>query len=181
MIDSYRNNTIHVALFVIGLMGSIFGGFVSVVAAQSPMEMMQGMMMGGGDADGNMTEMKANILKQFNRGTLEIEMPIMCTTPAQVLESLSGMFGNATDIDGNATDIDGNATDISGILESLSGMFGNATDTGDNATKQMMMMEMMQVQNMTEQELKEEMNSLMCVPMTDENMTQSMIEGGMMQ
>jgi hypothetical protein len=27
----------------------------------------------------------------------------MCTTPAQVLESLSGMFGNATDIDGNAT------------------------------------------------------------------------------
>jgi hypothetical protein len=150
MIDSYRNNTIHVALFVIGLMGSIFGGFVSVVAAQSPMEMMQGMMMAGGDADGNMTEMKANILKQFNRGTLEIEMPIMCTTPAQVLESLSGMFGNAT-------------------------------DTGDNATKQMMMMEMMQVQNMTEQELKEEMNSLMCVPMTDENMTQSMIEGGMMQ
>jgi hypothetical protein len=173
MIDSYRNNTIHVALFVIGLMGSIFGGFVSVVAAQSPMEMMQGMMMAGGDADGNMTEMKANILKQFNRGTLEIEMPIMCTTPAQVLESLSGMFGNATDIDGNATD-------ISGILESLSGMFGNATDTGDNATKQIMMMEMMQVQNMTEQELKEEMNSLMCVPMTDENMTQSMIEGGMM-
>ena len=44
--DFYRNNTIHVALFVIGLMGSIFGGFVSVVAAQSPMEMMQGMMMG---------------------------------------------------------------------------------------------------------------------------------------
>jgi hypothetical protein len=150
MIDFYRNNIIHVALFVIGLMGSIFGGFVSVVAAQSPMEMMQGMMMGGGDADGNMTEMKANILKQFNRGTLEIEMPIMCTTPAQVLESLSGMFVNAT-------------------------------DTGDNVTKQMMMMEMMQVQNMTEQELKEEMNSLMCVPMTDENMTQSMIEGGMMQ
>ena len=47
MFDFYRNNTIHVALFVIGLMGSIFGGFVSVVAAQSPMEMMQGMMMGG--------------------------------------------------------------------------------------------------------------------------------------
>jgi hypothetical protein len=94
--------------------------------------------------------MKTSILKQFNRGTLQIEMPIMCTTPSQVLESLSGMFDNAT-------------------------------DTGDNATKQMMMMEMMQVQNMTEQELKEEMNPLMCVPMTDENMTQSMIEGGMMQ
>jgi hypothetical protein len=61
-------------------------------------------------------------------------------------------------------------------------MFGNATYIDGNATKQMMMMmEMMQVQNMTEQELKEEMNSLMCVPMTDENMTQSMIEGGMMQ
>ena len=120
--------------------------------------------------------MKANILKQFNRGTLEIEteIPIMCTTPAQVLESLSGMFGNATDIDGNATD-------ISGILESLSGMSGNATNTGDNATKQMMMMEMMQGQNMTEQELKEEMNSLVCMPMTDENMTESMMVGGMMQ
>jgi hypothetical protein len=75
----------------------------------------------------------------------------------------------------------GNATDTKGILESLSGMFGNATDTGGNATKQMMMMEMMQEQNMTEQDLKEEMNSLLCVPMTDENMTQSMIKGGMMQ
>src|SRR5918996_5155634 len=120
MIDFYRN-TIHIALFVIGLMGSIFGGFVSVAATQSPMEMMQGMMMVG-DADGNMTEMKANISKLFNRGTLEIEMPIMCTTPAQVLESLSGMFGNATDIDGNAT--------------------------------KQMMMEMMEQQNMTEQEMK---------------------------
>jgi hypothetical protein len=166
MIDSYRN-TIHVALFVVGLMGSIFAGFVSVAAAQSQMEIMQGMMMGG-DADGsNMTGLKANILKQFKKGTLEIKMPIMCTTPSQVLESLSGMFGNATD--------------TKGILESLSGMFGNATDTGGNATKQMMMMEMMQEQNMTEQDLKEEMNSLLCVPMTDENMTQSMIKGGMMQ
>ena len=130
-------------------MGSIFSGFVLVAAAQSPMEMMQGMIMGG-DADSNMTEMKANILKQFKKGTLEIKMPIMCTTPAQVLESLSGMFGNVT-------------------------------DTGGNATKQMMMMEMTQEQNMTEQDLKEEMNSLLCVPMTDENMTQSMIKGGMMQ
>jgi hypothetical protein len=84
------------------------------------------------------------------KGTLEIEMPIMCTTPAQVLESLSGMFGNATDTDGNAT-------------------------------KQMMMEMMMEQQNMTEQELKEEMNSLTCMPMTDENMTQSMMDAGMMQ
>jgi hypothetical protein len=147
MIDFYRN-TIHIALFVIGLMGSIFGGFVSVAATQSPMEMMQGMMMVG-DADGNMTEMKANISKLFNRGTLEIEMPIMCTTPAQVLESLSGMFGNATDIDGNAT--------------------------------KQMMMDMMEQQNMTEQEMKEEMNSPVCMPMTDENITQSMMHGTMMQ
>ena len=40
---------------------------MSVAATQSPMEMMQGMMMVG-DADGNMTEMKANITKLFNRG-----------------------------------------------------------------------------------------------------------------
>lgn len=60
------------------------------------------------------------------------------------------------------------------ILESLSGMLGNAT-------KQMMMMEMMHGQNMTEQELKEEMNSLVCMPVTDENMTESMMVGSMMQ
>jgi hypothetical protein len=37
-----------------------------------------------------------------------------------------------------------------------------------------MMMEM-------EQELKEEMNSLVCMPMTDENMTQTMMHGAMMK
>lgn len=141
MIDSYRN-TLYVALFVVGLMGSIFTGFVSIAAAQSPMEKMMQSMMMGGDADLNLTEMKANILKQFNRGTLEIKMPIMCTTPAQILESLSGMFGNAT---------------------------------------KQMMMKMMEQQNITEQEWKEEMNSLVCMPMTDENMTQSMMQGAMMQ
>ena len=67
------------------------------------------------------------------------------------------------------------------ILESLSGMLGNATNTGDNATKQMMMMEMMHGQNMTEQELKEEMNSFVCMPVTDENMTESMMVGSVMQ
>jgi hypothetical protein len=165
MIDSYRN-ILYVALFVVGLMGSIFTGFVSIAAAQSPMEKMMQSMMMGGDADLNLTEMKANILKQFNRGTLEIKMPIMCTTPAQILESLSGMFGNSTDTDGNATD-------TMGILESLSGMFGNSTEQ--------MMMKMMEQQNITQQELKEEMNSLVCMPMTDENMTQSMMQGAMMQ
>lgn len=141
MIDSYRN-ILYVALFVVGLMGSIFTGFVSIAAAQSPMEKMMQSMMMGGDADLNLTEMKANILKQFNRGTLEIKMPIMCTTPAQILESLSGMFGNSTE---------------------------------------QMMMKMMEQQNITQQELKEEMNSLVCMPMTDENMTQSMMQGAMMQ
>jgi hypothetical protein len=139
---------------------------VSIAAAQSPMEKTMQSMMMGGDADLNLTEMKANILKQFNRGTLEIKMPIMCTTPAQILESLSGMFGNSTDTDGNATD-------TMGILESLSGMFGNSTEQ--------MMMKMMEQQNITQQELKEEMNSLVCMPMTDENMTQSMMQGAMMQ
>jgi hypothetical protein len=164
MIDPYRN-TIYVALFFVGLMGSIFAGFVSIAAAQSPIEMIQSMMMGG-DADGNMTGMEANISKLFTKGTLE--MPIMCTTPAQLLELLPpGIFGNATD--------------TNGILESLSGIFGNATDTNGNATdtngnatEQMMM-------QMIEQELKEEMNSLVCMPMRDENMTQSMMHGAMIQ
>jgi hypothetical protein len=164
MIDPYRN-TIYVALFFVGLMGSIFAGFVSIAAAQSPIEMIQSMMMGG-DADGNMTGMEANISKLFTKGTLE--MPIMCTTPAQLLELLP-------------PDSFGNATDTNGILESLSGIFGNATDTNGNATdtngnatEQMMM-------QMIEQELKEEMNSLVCMPMRDENITQSMMHGAMIQ
>jgi hypothetical protein len=45
----------------------------------------------------------------------------------------------------------------------------------------MMMMEMMHGQNMTEQELKEEMNSFVCMPVTDENMTESMMVGSVMQ
>jgi hypothetical protein len=57
----------------------------------------------------------------------------------------------------------------------------HCSNTGDNATKQMMLMEMMHGQNMTEQELKEEMNSLVCMPVTDENMTESMMVGSMMQ
>jgi hypothetical protein len=164
MIDPYRN-TIYVALFFVGLMGSIFAGFVSIAAAQSPIEMIQSMMMGG-DADGNITGMEANISKLYTKGTLE--MPIMCTTPAQLLELLPpGIFGNATD--------------TNGILESLSGIFGNATDTNGNATDtngnatEQMMMEMI------EQELKEEMNSLVCMPMRDENITQSMMHGAMIQ
>jgi hypothetical protein len=181
MIDPYKN-TIYVALFFVGLMGSIFAGFVSIAAAQSPIEMIQSMMMGG-DADGNMTGMEANISKLFTKGTLE--MPIMCTTPAQLLELVPpGIFGNATDTNGileSLSGIFGNATDTNGILESLSGIFGNATDTNGNATdtngnatEQMMM-------QMIEQELKEEMNSLVCMPMRDENMTQSMMHGAMIQ
>ena len=128
---------------------------------------MQGMMTGGGDADGNMTEMKANILKQFNRGTLEIEteIPIMCTTPAQVLESLSGMFGNATDIDGNAT------------KQMMMEMMRQQMMSGGGMGMQNIGMQNMsetELQQMSEIGMQQAMNLQICFPMIGEGMMQPM-------
>jgi hypothetical protein len=134
-------------------------GFTSLIAvepqqavAQSPMDMMD-MMMGGG----NMTDstiMGDNMSMPFNMGVLA--MPMMCTTPNQLLGSLSGMFG---------------------------GMTGDGGDDG-NVTQQMMMEMMgqqmnmsggvMGMQDMSESEMQQAMNFQICFPMMGEEMMQHM-------
>jgi hypothetical protein len=119
--------------------------------AQSPMDMMMGggnmtegtMMMGGGN----------NMSLPFNMGVLL--MPTMCTTPNQLLGSVSGMFGE--------------------------GMTGD----DNNATKQMMMglmqqqmMSMGGMENMTEVGLQQAMNLAICIPTMNEEMMESMMGNG---
>lgn len=137
-------------------------GFTSLIAvepqqavAQSPMDMMD-MMMGGGNMT-NGTIMGNNTSMPFNMGVLA--MPMMCTTPNQLLGSLSGMFG---------------------------GMTGDGGDDG-NVTQQMMM-EMMEQQmmsagglgmeNMTESDLQKAMDLVICIPVMGEEMMQSMMGNG---
>lgn len=128
--------------------------------AQSPMDMMNMIMGGGNMTDGNttmMTTMGGNMSMPFNMGVLAV--PMMCTTPNQLLESLSGMFG------GEMTGDDGNA------MQQLA--------------KQMMtqrMMEMMSeasgMENMTERRFQQAMNLVLCIPMMGEEMMQSMMGNG---
>jgi hypothetical protein len=62
-------------------------------------------------------------------------------------------------------------------------MLDNTTgDTGGNETSQALM-EMVneQTRNMTDQDLQEELDFVSCFPVTDENSTQSMMDGSMVQ
>jgi len=91
-----------------------------------------------------------NMSTPFTKG--ELTIPIMCTTPNKLIGSLTGMFEE-----------DGGMTDPSG-----------------NSTKQMMSMENMTelvpMENMSEGELQEDMNSLICSPtMGDEDRMQGMM------
>jgi hypothetical protein len=125
------------------------------VVAQSPTEMMD-MMMGGGNMTDSSTMMSDgnNMSMPFNMGV--VVMPTMCTTPNQLLGSLTGMFGGG-------------------------GM--NGAD-GGNATQQMMMEMMgqqmnmsggaMGMQNMPESEMQQAMNFQVCFPMMGEDMMQHM-------
>jgi hypothetical protein len=125
------------------------------VVAQSPMDMMN-MMMGGGNMTDSSTMMSDgnNTSMPFNMGV--VVMPTMCTTPSQLLGSLTGMFGGG-------------------------GM--NGADDG-NATQQMMMEMMSQqmnmsgggmgMQNMPESEMQQAMNLQICFPMMGEDMMQHM-------
>jgi hypothetical protein len=133
-------------------------GFTSLIAvepqqavAQSPMDMMDMMMGGGNMTDG--TIMGDNMSMPFNMGVLA--MPMMCTTPNQLLGSLTGMFGS----------------------EGMNGADGNAT--------QQMMMKMMGqqmnmsggvmgMQDMSESEMQQAMNFQICFPMMGEEMMQHM-------
>jgi hypothetical protein len=146
------------SLAIASIMWTVIGESEKAVA-QSPMDMMMGggnmtegtMMMGGGN----------NMSLPFNMGVLI--MPTMCTTPNQLLGSVSGMFGE--------------------------GMTGD----DDNATKQMMMGLMQQqlmsmgmenmtevgeMENMTEVGLQQAMNLAICIPMMNEEMMESMMGNG---
>src|SRR5918912_644984 len=59
--------------------------------AQSPMDMMNMMMGGGGNMTDGMMMGNGNMSMPFNMGV--VVMPTMCTTPNQLLGSLTGMFG----------------------------------------------------------------------------------------
>lgn len=121
--------------------------------AQSPMEMMEMMMGDGNMTNGSMMMDNNNMSMPFNMGVLV--MPTMCTTPNQLLGSLTGMFGS----------------------EGMNGADGNAT--------QQMMMKMMGqqmnmsggvmgMQDMSESDMQQAMNFQICFPMMGEEMMQHM-------
>ena len=142
-------------VFAITSFTSLIAAEPQPAVAQSPMHMMDMMMGGGNMTDG--TIMGNNMSMPFNMGVLA--MPMMCTTPNQLLGSLSGMFGGMTAEEGE----DGNAT-------------------------QQMMMEMMEQQmmsagglgmeNMTESDLQKAMDLVICIPVMGEEMMQSMMGNG---
>lgn len=150
-----------VVLFIVAFATTSFTSLIAEeqqqVVAQSPMDMMDVMMGGGNMTDGSTMMTGDNMSLPFNMGVLA--MPMMCTTPNQLLGSLSGMFGEMTAEEGE----DGNAT-------------------------QQMMMEMMEQQmmsagglgmeNMTESDLQKAMDLVICIPVMGEEMMQSMMGNG---
>lgn len=120
------------------------------------------MMMGGGD----------NMSLPFNMGVLI--MPTMCTTPNQLLGSVSGMFGEGMTGDDNAT-----KQMMMGLMQQQLMSMGmeNMTEVGE-------------MENMTEVGLQQAMNLAICIPMMNEEMmemgngqnsTSSMMSGMMME
>jgi hypothetical protein len=156
MIDSSKKRGFAVLfslIFVIASMVWIGVGSPQkqTVVAQSPMDMM----MGGSNMTDSSTMMSDgnNMSMPFKMGV--VVMPTMCTTPNQLLGSLTGMFGGRM----------------------------NGAD-GGNATRQMMMEMMSQqmnmsggamgMQNMPESEMRQAMNFQICFPMMGEDMMQHM-------
>jgi hypothetical protein len=143
-----------VSTFAIASIMLTFIGGLEKADAQSPMDMMMG---GSNMTDGSMMmgDTGDNMSLPFNMGVLA--MPMMCTTPNQLLGSLTGMMGGG-------------------------GMAGD----GGNATQQMMMGLMQQqmmseaggMGNMTEAELQHVMNMVICLPAMNEEMMQSMMGNG---
>src|SRR5215217_3580496 len=112
--------------------------------AQSPKDMMNMMMGGGNMTDGTMMMggSGGNMSLPFNMGVLA--MPLMCTTPNQLLGSLTDMFGG-----GMMTGDDGNTTQqmIMGLM------------------RQQMMSQVGGMGGMTDSELQQVMNLVVCIPM----------------
>jgi len=153
MKNSYKKRKF--AVFLISAIASIMWiviGESQKAVAQSPMDMMNMMMGGGNTTDGTMVRggSGGNMSLPFNMGVLA--MPLMCTTPNQLLGSMTGMFG------------------------------GGMTGDDDNATQQMMMglrqQQMMSMENMTEAALQQAMNLVICIPMMNEEMMESMMGNG---
>jgi hypothetical protein len=120
--------------------------------AQSPMNMMN-MMMGRG---GNMTDGSmmmglggGNMSMPFNTGV--VIMPTMCTTPGQLLGSMTGMMGD--EMFGG----DGNATQ-----QMMMGLMGQQMMSGGG------------MENMTDSVMQKAMNLQICFPMMGEGMMQHM-------
>ena len=120
--------------------------------AQSPMEMMEMMMGEGNMTNGSMMMDNNNMSMPFNMGVLV--MPTMCTTPNQLLGSLTGMFGS----------------------EGMNGADGNATQQMMKMMGQQMNMSggVMGMQDMPESEMQQAMNFQICFPMMGEEMMQHM-------
>ena len=153
-----------VSTFAIASIMLTFIGGLEKADAQSPMDMMDMMMGGGNMTDGSMMmgDTGDNMSLPFNMGVLA--MPMMCTTPNQLLGSVSGMFGEGM------TGDDNNATKqmMMGLMQqqmmSMGGM-ENMTGLGG-------------MENMTEVTLQQAMNLAICIPIMNEEMMESMMGNG---
>lgn len=130
--------------------------------AQSHMDMMS--MMTG---DGNMTDggmmmggSGANMSLPFNMGVLA--MPLMCTTPNQLLGSMTGDDDNAT-----RQMMMGLMQQQMMSMENMTGFGGMENMTGFGG-----------LENMSEAALQQAMNLVICIPMMNEEMMQSMMGNG---
>jgi hypothetical protein len=137
----------------------------SSVIAQSPMDMMKmmtggsgenetgnGMMMGrmlGGD-DANMSMMP------FKMGVLA--MPMMCTTPAEMLGMVSGMFGDTLGTDANATE--------QMMMDMMEQQMMMPADGGFGG-----------MENMTEADMQQALEMVICFPRMDQSMMKGMMDG----
>jgi hypothetical protein len=145
-----------VSTFAIASIMLTFIGGSEKADAQSPMDMMDMMMGGGNMTDGSMMmgDTGDNMSLPFNMGVLA--MPMMCTTPNQLLGSLTGMMG------GGMTGDDGNATQ-----QMMMGLMQQQMMSGAGG-----------MENMTEAELQHVMNMVICLPVMNEEMMQSMMGNG---
>jgi hypothetical protein len=145
------------ALAIASIMWTVIGESEKAVA-QSPMDMMNMMTGGGNMTDGTMMMGGGdNMSLPFNMGVLI--MPTMCTTPNQMLGSVSGMFGEGMTGDDNAT-----KQMMMGLMQQQLMSMGmeNMTEVGE-------------MENMTEVAFQQAMNLAICIPMMNEEMMKSMM------